>query len=118
MFSAPRNAKNLSFRAVKNPTIENVISNRLMGMEGKMIVGQKAPGFTLPDTNLEPKSLRDFLSKKVVLAFYPGGFTSVCTKEICAFLWLDDLACLDCVQHRTKMVILAISPVLVQASLS
>jgi len=54
-------------------------------MEGKISVGQKAPDFTLPDTELKPRRLRDLLEKKVVLAFYPGAFTSVCTKEMCTF---------------------------------
>jgi len=57
----------------------------LMQMQGKLDVGQKAPEFTLPDTELKPRRLRDFLDKKVVLAFYPGAFTSVCTKEMCTF---------------------------------
>jgi len=50
-----------------------------------MSVGQKAPEFTLPDTELKPRRLRDFLERNVVLAFYPGAFTSVCTKEMCTF---------------------------------
>lgn len=54
-------------------------------MGSKIIVGQKAPDFTLPDTDLKPRRLRDFLSKNVVLAFYPGAFTTVCTKEMCTF---------------------------------
>jgi len=29
--------------------------------------------------------LKDFLGKKIVLAFFPGAFTSVCTKEMCTF---------------------------------
>jgi len=57
----------------------------LMRMQGKISVGQKAPGFTLPDTELKPRKLRVFLDRKVVLAFYPGAFTSVCTKEMCTF---------------------------------
>lgn len=48
-------------------------------------VGDKAPNFTLPDTNLKPRSLQEFLGSKVVLAFFVGAFTSVCTKEMCAF---------------------------------
>jgi len=52
-------------------------------MEGKTNVGQKAPDFTLPDTDLKPRRLREFLNKNVVLAFYPGAFTTVCTKEMC-----------------------------------
>jgi peroxiredoxin len=59
--------------------------NGLMHMDDKVNVGSKAPDFTLPDTELKPRRLRDFLDKNVVLAFYPGAFTSVCTKEMCTF---------------------------------
>ena len=62
-------------------------------MESKVKVRQKAPDFTLPDTNLKPRSLRDFLDRNVVLAFYPGAFTAVCTKEMCVFR--DSLAKLN-----------------------
>jgi len=48
-------------------------------------VGQKALGFQLPDQNRILKSLNDFAGKKIVLAFFPGAFTSVCTKEMCTF---------------------------------
>jgi glutaredoxin-dependent peroxiredoxin len=48
-------------------------------------VGNKAPDFTLPDTDLKPRSLKEFLGNKTVLAFFVGAFTSVCTKEMCAF---------------------------------
>lgn len=48
-------------------------------------IGQKAPDFTLTDMNLKQRKLKGFLSKTVVLAFYPGAFTSVCTKEMCTF---------------------------------
>ncbi|WP_455282414.1 peroxiredoxin [[Eubacterium] cellulosolvens] len=47
-------------------------------------IGNNAPVFTLTDINLKKISLTDF-ENKVVLAFYPGAFTSVCTKEMCAF---------------------------------
>jgi glutaredoxin-dependent peroxiredoxin len=47
--------------------------------------GDKAPDFTLPDTDLKQRSLRDFLGQKVVLAFFVGAFTSTCTMEMCAF---------------------------------
>lgn len=39
-------------------------------MSNKIKVGDKAPDFTLPDTNLEHRSLRDFLGHNVVLAFF------------------------------------------------
>ena len=48
-------------------------------------VGGKAPDFKLIDTERKERSLSEFLSKKTVLAFYPGAFTGVCTKELCAF---------------------------------
>ncbi len=47
-------------------------------------VGQKAPEFKLVDTERKERSLSEFLGKKTVLAFYPGAFTGVCTKEMCA----------------------------------
>jgi peroxiredoxin len=54
-------------------------------MANQIKVGDKAPDFTLRDTDLKPRSLKDFLGRKVVLAFFVGAFTSVCTKEMCAF---------------------------------
>ena len=48
-------------------------------------VGQKAPDFTLVDTDRKAVSLSDFAGKKTVLVFYPGAFTGVCTKEMCTF---------------------------------
>ena len=54
-------------------------------MPNTVKVGDKAPSFTLPDTDLKPRSLSEFLGNKVVLAFFVGAFTSVCTKEMCAF---------------------------------
>jgi peroxiredoxin len=55
-------------------------------------VGKNAPNFILTDTDLKKVSLMDF-ENKIVLAFYPGAFTSVCTKEMCAFR--DSLAKLN-----------------------
>jgi len=48
-------------------------------------VGQKAPQFTLVNTDLKPTGLADFAGKNVVLAFYPAAFTGVCQKELCTF---------------------------------
>lgn len=48
-------------------------------------IGKKAPDFKLYDTDRKERSLSEFAGKKVVLAFYPGAFTSVCTKELCNF---------------------------------
>lgn len=54
-------------------------------MINQVKVGDKAPDFTLPDTDMKRRSLKEFLGKKVVLAFYVGAFTSTCTKEVCEF---------------------------------
>ncbi len=48
-------------------------------------VGDKAPDFTLHDVDLKLRSLSEFFGQNVVLAFFVGAFTSVCTKEMCAF---------------------------------
>jgi peroxiredoxin len=47
-------------------------------------VGERAPEFTLVDTDRKERTLGEFLGKKTVLAFFPGAFTGVCTKEMCA----------------------------------
>jgi peroxiredoxin len=47
--------------------------------------GQKPPDFQLPDQDKNQRSLKDFLGKKTVLAFFPGAFTGVCTREMCSF---------------------------------
>lgn len=62
-------------------------------MESKIKVGDKAPDFTLNGTDLKPKKLSNFLTQTVVLAFFPGAFTSVCTREMCTFR--DSLARLN-----------------------
>ena len=49
-----------------------------------LTVGAKAPDFTLFDADRKPRSLKEFAGKKLILVFYPGAFTGVCTKEMCA----------------------------------
>ena len=48
-------------------------------------VGQKAPDFELFDNDKNPTKLSDSKGKNVVLAFFPGAFTGVCTTEMCTF---------------------------------
>lgn len=50
-------------------------------------VGDPAPAFTLPGTapdggGVTDYSLTDFAGRPVVIAFYPGDDTSVCTKQL------------------------------------
>jgi peroxiredoxin len=50
----------------------------------KIQVGQKAPDFTLYNTENQKVSLTDFYGKQHVLVlFFPKAFTEVCTKEFC-----------------------------------
>jgi peroxiredoxin len=51
----------------------------------EIVVGKPAPDFTLPDSERKLRKLSEFRGKKLVLAFFPGAFTSVCTKEMCTF---------------------------------
>jgi len=45
-------------------------------------VGDAAPDFTLPATGGGTVSLHDFTGHPVVLVFYPGDDTPVCTKQL------------------------------------
>ena len=47
-------------------------------------VGQPAPDFALYDTDRNVRTLQEFRGKTVILAFFPGAFTGVCTTEACA----------------------------------
>ena len=45
-------------------------------------VGDRAPAFRLPATGGSTVSLDDFAGKPVVLVFYPGDDSPVCTKQL------------------------------------
>ena len=51
----------------------------------KLNVGDPAPGFELPGTDDKTYRLADYRGRKVILAFYPGDFTAVCTKQFCSY---------------------------------
>ena len=54
--------------------------------EAALTVGDEAPDFDAKDTKGESFRLSDYRGKKnVVLYFYPGDFTPVCTREACGF---------------------------------
>lgn len=48
-------------------------------------VGDPAPGFDLAGTGGRRYRLEDYAGRKLILAFYPGDFTAVCTKQLCAY---------------------------------
>jgi peroxiredoxin Q/BCP len=51
----------------------------------KLDVGDPAPDFELPGTGGRTYRLADYRGRKLVLAFYPGDFTAVCTKQFCSY---------------------------------
>jgi peroxiredoxin len=46
-------------------------------------IGDKAPEFTLKDSDGNDVSLSDYAGKPLVILFFPLAFTGVCTKELC-----------------------------------
>ena len=49
----------------------------------KLQKGDKAPDFTLFNTEKNPISLADFKGKNLIVHFFPLAFTGVCTKQLC-----------------------------------
>lgn len=48
-------------------------------------VGDSAPAFELEGTGSRRYRLSDYHGEGVILAFYPGDFTPVCTKQFCSY---------------------------------
>lgn len=48
-------------------------------------VGQKAPHFSLQDSDGKTVALSDFKGKKTIIYFYPKDNTPGCTRQACAF---------------------------------
>lgn len=48
-------------------------------------VGDAAPDFALPGTGARNYSLSQYRGSPVVLVFYPGDNTPVCTKQLCSY---------------------------------
>ena len=53
--------------------------------DSKLKIGDTAPEFELPDSNMKIHKLSDYKGKKVVLAFFPAAESPVCTAEMCNF---------------------------------
>ena len=56
-------------------------------------VGDRAPEFTLAGTGGREYSLSEFTGRPVVLVFYPGDDTAVCTKQLNSYN--DELAAFE-----------------------
>jgi len=61
--------------------------------------GTPAPEFTLPDESGNPVSLTNLRGRPVVLVFYPGDDTAICTRQLCEIR--DDWSAF---QHRGAAV--------------
>ena len=63
-------------------------------MSNNAAINSPAPDFTLKDGNGEEWRLSDHRGKVVVLLFYPGDETPVCTRQMCSLRdrWDDYLA--------------------------
>jgi peroxiredoxin Q/BCP len=67
-------------------------------------VGDPAPDFTLPGTGGRPYTLSDYRGQVVVVVFYPGDNTPVCTKQLNTYT--DDIGRFE----DAGAQVLAISP--------
>ena len=72
--------------------------------EQRLVAGDAAPEFTLPDADGDPVSLTSFRGRRVVVYFYPAAMTPGCTKEAVGFR--DHLPALD----AAGVAVLGISP--------
>ncbi len=59
----------------------------------RLVPGDTAPTFTLPDADGKEVSLSDYRGRKVIVYFYPAASTPGCTKQACDFR--DNLAELE-----------------------
>jgi peroxiredoxin Q/BCP len=53
-------------------------------MPQKLTINQPAPDFSLPDANAQDWRLSEQRGKVVVLLFYPGDETPICTRQMCS----------------------------------
>ena len=51
----------------------------------KLDAGDPAPDFSLPGTGGKTYRLSDYRGRRLILAFYPGDATTVCTKQFCSY---------------------------------
>ncbi|TNC23333.1 thioredoxin-dependent thiol peroxidase [Amycolatopsis alkalitolerans] len=70
----------------------------------RLSTGDRAPEFTLPDSESNKVSLSDYRGQRVVVYFYPAAGTPGCTKQACDFR--DSLAALNGAGYQ----VLGISP--------
>lgn len=73
-------------------------------MTERLVPGELAPAFSLPNADGGTTSLTDFAGKNVIVFFYPAAMTPGCTKQACDFR--DSLASLQAAGYE----VVGISP--------
>jgi thioredoxin-dependent peroxiredoxin len=70
----------------------------------RLEIGQRAPDFELDGSGGQSHRLSGYRGHWVILAFYPGDFTPVCTRQFCSYR--------DAADHLDDLdaVVLGISP--------
>lgn len=53
--------------------------------EQRLVPGDPAPGFTLPDADGQPVRLSAYRGQRVIVYFYPAAMTPGCTRQACDF---------------------------------
>ncbi len=48
-------------------------------------IGDIAPDFELPDTELKMRTMKEFKGKKIVISFFVAASSPVCENELCTF---------------------------------
>jgi thioredoxin-dependent peroxiredoxin len=71
--------------APRNSVRKKSVQNEARRSATELVVGAKAPSFTLPRDGGGTVSLADFAGRKLVLYFYPRADTSGCTREAIDF---------------------------------
>jgi peroxiredoxin Q/BCP len=51
----------------------------------RIAVGERAPDFELTGTGGRTYRLSDYAGRWLIMAFYPGDFTPVCTRQFCSY---------------------------------
>ena len=70
----------------------------------RLVPGDEAPDFTLPDADGNPVSLSSLRGQRVIVYFYPAAMTPGCTKQACDFTEsMPDL-------EKVGLAVLGISP--------
>ncbi|WP_245979602.1 thioredoxin-dependent thiol peroxidase [Gryllotalpicola protaetiae] len=56
-----------------------------LAVPGRLVAGDRAPLFSLPDADGSPVSLASFAGRHVIVYFYPAALTPACTTQACDF---------------------------------